>query len=163
MYLYIITDCDAAPADRAGRQMSRVGLDAIFYTCSERGKSTAEAILKYQDSDCRCELLDSLCDLDREKTAAFMGVPIEGLVGMKRVVLVVPADAFGKHLGPALMHVSDRSKNEGVQFASTEGTISLFDAKKHDQVDITGYFINSSMHLKVSDIETIKDLPLSEN
>lgn len=163
MYLYIITDCDATAADRAGRQMSRVMLGGVFYSSSQRGKATAEAVLKYQSADdCRFELLESICSLDGEKAAAFMGAPVESLLSMRRVALVVPAEDFGQYLGPRIMHVSDKSIGEGVQFAPTEGTISMFNVKKGETIETIGYFVNASLHLKVSDPEIIKDLPLSE-
>ncbi|MBR5452951.1 MAG: hypothetical protein IKV54_02620 [Clostridia bacterium] len=162
MLLYIITDCDAAAADRVGRQMSRVRLNAVLYSSSERGKATADEILRYQTDAPRSELLDSLDIHDREKAAAFMGAPLEALLGMKRVALVIPADSFGRYLGPKLMHLSDKAMDDGVQFAEKEGTISLFPVKMEEQIDTAGYFINSSVHLKVSDLESIKDLPLSE-
>ena len=162
MKLYIITDCDAPAADRTGRQMSRIKLDGVFYSSSRRGKATAESILKYQNADnCRFELLESICSLDGEKAEAFMGAPAESLLSMGTVALVVPAEDFGQHLGPKIMHVSDRALSEGVQFAAAEGTISMFELKKGEQVDSSNSFVNASLHLKVSDIEAIKDLRFS--
>ena len=37
----------------------------------------------------------------------------------------------------------------------------MFELKKGEQVDSSNSFVNASLHLKVSDIEAIKDLRLS--
>lgn len=158
MRLYVITDCDAIAADKAGRQMARVSLDAVLYGGTEREKNTADAVVKYQEKLDSAELSKELCEnealTDRERAKAIKDMIIERFQKSEKVAVVMPAEFFGNSFGAVIMRISDEAIDNGAAFACYEGAISSFGVGDRTEAD----YVNRTLHLKVSEPEMIKDI-----
>ena len=157
MRLYVITECDDAAADRSGRQMAGVPLDAVIYGDSERGKSTADAVVKCQEKLDTPEMVSELCEnktlTDRERAKAVKEMITERFKGCEKVAAIMPAEFFGNSFGAVIMKMSDEAIDNGAAFGCHEGAISSFAVGTSAEAS----FVNSTLHLKVSDPEMIKN------
>ncbi|MBR5452949.1 MAG: hypothetical protein IKV54_02610 [Clostridia bacterium] len=158
MRLFVITACDAPAADKTGRKMAGIPLDAILCGNTEKEKSTADAILKHQEKLDSTEIPAELCEnsalTDREHAKAIKDMLFERFTKSEKVAVVMPAEFFGNSFGTVIMRISDEAIDNGAAFGCYEGAISSFAIGDRTEAD----YVNRTLHLKVSEPEMIKEL-----
>lgn len=104
---YSLTEKGLDQADRAGRRLSGVKLDAILCGPLHRHIATANEILKYQDN---CKCIDILSDLTESDVCDYSGMPTELLCELFPEVEIKrhPASVTGGKDSYSSSELSDR-------------------------------------------------------